>query len=464
MIAKITHGRSASRALAYDHGPGRADEHRNPHRVAGNIPGRDWRVRAHTMQRFISAHQNTRQDRQQNVKAHDDHNRPGKDKQGRGSGKPERGVYRIALANPSTDRVLSDQEWRQIADKFVERFSGRDGAQMGPWEATRHDAHHIHLTISKYGYDGSRMSESHDYRRVAQICRDLEREHGLTNAAARSGRGSGRVRADKEHAARAAGHGEPPKDRDWLRQTVSGVLRDGGGINELRAAGVEIKLNQASTGRVSGISYARIPEEARAPNEQQGQDRHGDHGVQRDGDTQIWFKGSQLGKAYSWNQVRQHLEHRLDQTPEHGPEHQYRQEPDHVQDREPPRQPVQGQSDNTRSSDTSRQDDRGDERQDNTGQPAQRAESARAEAGRGEQAGGRQDDRGSGGPDAGGDSSGPGQQIRDPGGPFMPPGEIGPPPMTRKDRKAAALEQARARQAERQRHREQERGEQGRDR
>lgn len=463
MIAKITHGRSASRALAYDHGPGRADEHRNPHRVAGNIAGRDWRVRAHTMQRFISAHQNTRQDRQQNVKARDDHNQNRPGRQG-GQGKGERGVYRIALANPSTDRVLSDQEWRQIADKFVERFSGRDGAQMGPWEATRHDAHHIHLTISKYGYDGHRMSESHDYRRVAQICRDLEREHGLTNAAQRSGRGSGRVRADRE----ASGRGEPPKDRDWLRQTVSGVLRDGGGMNELRAAGVEIKLNQASTGRVSGISYARIPEEARAPTEQQGQDRHGDHGVQRDGDTQIWFKGSQLGKAYSWNQVRQHLEHGPDQTPEHGPEHQYRQEPDHVQDREPPRQPVQGQSDNTRSSDTSRQDDRGDERQDNAGPPAGRAESARAEAGRGEQAGGRQDDRGGGGPgggpDAGGDSSGPGQQIRDPGGPFMPPGEIGPPPMTRKDRKAAALEQARARQAERQRHREQSRDDQGRDR
>ncbi|SKS82614.1 Uncharacterised protein [Mycobacteroides abscessus subsp. massiliense] len=428
MIAKITHGRSASRALAYDHGPGRADEHRNPHRVAGNIAGRDWRVRAHTMQRFISAHQNSRQDRQQNVKGRDgqNQNRPGR--QG-GQGRGERGVYRIALANPNTDRVLSDQEWRQIADKFVERFSGRDGAQMGPWEATRHDAHHIHLTISKYGYDGHRMSESHDYRRVAQICRDLEREHGLTNAAGRSGRGSGRVRADKEHAARTAGRGEPPKDRDWLRQTVSGVLRDGGGIDELRAAGVEVKLNQASTGRVSGISYARIPEEARAPNEQQGQDRHGHHGVHRDGDTQIWFKGSQLGKAYSWNQVRQHLEHEQ-RAPETEDQH-------HAQ---PPR---------------------ADERTVSDRAP-DREESGRATDARGGPAGGRDDypagDSGSGSGEGGG------QQIRDPGGPFMPPGEIGPPPMTRKDRKAAALEQARARQAERQRQREQERGEQGRDR
>lgn len=447
MIAKITHGRSASRALAYDHGPGRADEHVNPHRVAGNIAGRDWRVRAHTMQRFIAAHQgarqSTRHDRQQNIKTRDDHNRPGKDKPGRGSGKPERGVYRVALANPSTDRVLSDAEWRQIAEAFVERFSGRAGAELGPWEATRHDAHHIHLTISKYGYDGHRMSESHDYRRVASICRDLEREHGLTNAAARSGRGSGRVRADKEHAARAAGRGEPPRtaqrDRDWLRQTVGQVIKDGGGIDELRAAGVEVKLNTASTGRVSGISYARAHDQDR-----QG----GDHDAGRDENAQIWFKGSQLGKAYSWNQVREHL----DQAPEH---EQARHQVENPSQDQPPRQQVRadehtdagraaGQDESGRDGHTRGGDGRGG--RDQSG-------------GRGDSpAGGPGGDSGSGS-DAGG---GGGQQIRDPGGPFMPPGEIGPPPMTRQDRKAAALEQARARQAERQRQREQQR-EQSRD-
>ncbi|MBN7314881.1 relaxase/mobilization nuclease domain-containing protein [Mycobacteroides abscessus] len=408
MIAKITHGRSASQALAYDHGPGRADEHVNPHRVAGNIPGRDWRVRAHTMQRFVSAHQNTKQ---ANTKQGNSRTRGGQD---RTAAQGERGVYRVALANPNTDRVLSDAEWRQIADKFVARFSGKDGADMGPWEATRHDAHHIHLTISKYGYDGSRMSESHDYRRVAQICRELEAEHGLTNAAQRSGRGSGRVRADRE----ASGRGEPPKDRDWLRETVGQVIKDGGGIAELRSAGVDVKLNQASTGRVSGISYARISEHARGEQDRQG----GEQGEQ------IWFKGSQLGKAYSWNQVREHfpqeqeLEQRAPQT-----EDQHHD------------QPPQARADERTASD--RAPDRG--------------ESGRATEARGGPAGGRDD----GGPDSGG-----GQQIRDPGGPWMPPGEIGPPPMTRQDRKAAALEQARGRQAERERRREQSRDEQGRDR
>ena len=259
MIAKITHGRSAARALAYDHGPGRADEHVNPRKVAGNIADRDWRIRAQRMQRFVDAHQ------------HD---------------KTDRGVYRIALANPETDRVLSDREWRQVADKFVSRF----GADKGMWEATRHDRHHIHLTISKDRFDGTRISASHDYRRVAAICRELEREHGLTNAAGRAGRGSGRTRADREQTRR----GQPQPDRDWLRARIGRVLNQGGGIEELRDAGVQVKLNQASTGRVSGISYARTPPER--------PDQPAQHSAEP-----IWFKGSQLGKAYSWNQVSDRL-------------------------------------------------------------------------------------------------------------------------------------------------------------
>ena len=264
MIAKITHGRSAARALAYDHGPGRADEHVHPRKVAGNVAGRDWRVRAQRLQRFVTAHQREAGDR---------------------------GVYRVALANPNTDRVLSDREWRQVAERFVARF----GADKGLWEATRHDRHHIHLTISKDRFDGTRMSTSHDYRRVAAICREIEREHGLTNAAERSGRGSGRTRGDREQTERGAGQ----PDRDWLRVTIGRVLGDGGGIDELRAAGVAVKLNEASTGRVSGISYGRAPEPGRDGGEAES----------------IWFKGSQLGKAYGWNQVGGRLR---DATPARG--------------------------------------------------------------------------------------------------------------------------------------------------
>ena len=37
MIIKRTIGVSAGKALAYDYGPGRAQEHHRPHRVAGRV-------------------------------------------------------------------------------------------------------------------------------------------------------------------------------------------------------------------------------------------------------------------------------------------------------------------------------------------------------------------------------------------------------------------------------------------
>lgn len=86
------------------------------------------------------------------------------------------------------------------------------------------------------------------------------------------------------------------------------MLDQGGGIDELRAAGVQVKLSQASTGRVSGISYSRTPEP--------GHDRSKDRGEAEP----IWFKGSQLGKAYGWNQVSDQLRDTSHQPSE--PSHQ----------------------------------------------------------------------------------------------------------------------------------------------
>ena len=118
------------------------------------------------------------------------------------------------------------------------------------------------------------------------------------------------MRADTE----ATRRGDPQPDRDWLRVTIGRVLGEGGGIDELRAAGVAVKLNQAGTGRISGISYARAPEPGRDSGEAEP----------------IWFKGSQLGKAYGWNQVsgqlRDATSERGEQTPP-GPTRHRRRRP-----------------------------------------------------------------------------------------------------------------------------------------
>jgi len=172
MIIKRTRGVHAGKALAYDYGPGKADEHHNPRRVAGTVPGRDWRARASAMQAKIRA---------------DGDHVPGK--RGR--------VIRLAVAAAPQDRVLGDREWAAIAHRVVHEFSG--DAEGYAWEAVRHDKSHIHITLLARGHDGRLVSESNDYRRYGRISDGIERDYQL----ARIARGPGRPKPDRA-AARAA--------------------------------------------------------------------------------------------------------------------------------------------------------------------------------------------------------------------------------------------------------------------
>ncbi|CAM5737929.1 hypothetical protein MAUB1S_03000 [Mycolicibacterium aubagnense] len=173
MIIKRTRGVDARKALAYDYGPGRADEHHNPRRVAGTVPGRDWRARARVMA--------------DKIRADGDHV-PGK--RGR--------VIRLAVAAAPQDRILGDREWATIAHRVVDEFSGGK-ADGYAWEAVRHDKSHIHITLLARGHDGQLISESHDFRRYGRISDGLERDYQLT----RVERGPGRPKPNRA-AARAA--------------------------------------------------------------------------------------------------------------------------------------------------------------------------------------------------------------------------------------------------------------------
>ena len=126
MIIKRTRGVSAAKALAYDYGPGRRQEHHNPRRLAGTVAGRDWR----------------------------------------------------AVSAAPQDRVMSDREWAGIAERVVGEFTGGK-AEGYAWEAVRHDPRHIHITLLQRGHDGRLLSESHDYRRFGRISEGIERDYGL---------------------------------------------------------------------------------------------------------------------------------------------------------------------------------------------------------------------------------------------------------------------------------------------
>ena len=259
MIANITKGSSATGGLAYDHGPGRRDEHRNPHKVAGNVPGKTWRERARTMD------------------AHRKEVAPT-------MAKP---IHRVSLNLAKEDRRLTDKEWRQVAERYVNRM----GFERCPWEATRHDDGHVHLTVVRAQWDGRKVSDSHDYRRAQDACRSIEREHDLTRAERKFNRGRPQVRnAERTSAERR----QVKPERDELRDLIKDAESASNGTrsdfeDKLTERGVLHRANVASTGRVSGYAY--------------GLAGH----VDADGNA-LMFKGSKLGKDFRWSETERRLE------------------------------------------------------------------------------------------------------------------------------------------------------------
>lgn len=259
MIAKCTKGRSVHGALAYDVGPGRAEEHRKPHQVAGNVAGRSWRERAYAM---------------------DEHAR---------SARPDaaRPVHRTALRLADDDRRLTDKEWRQVAERYVKEM----GFQDCPWTAMRHGQEHIHITVSRVQWDGRLASDAHDFRRSHQAARSIERAHGLVDASERSNPARPQVQSGERARAERTGQAAP---RDTLRERLDQALSRSTGTREAYEAamsdsGVRFVANEAKTGRMNGYRY--------------GLTGHTDTNGE-----QVWFKGSQLGRDFTWSATQRRLD------------------------------------------------------------------------------------------------------------------------------------------------------------
>ncbi|QHE74531.1 MULTISPECIES: relaxase/mobilization nuclease domain-containing protein [unclassified Rhodococcus (in: high G+C Gram-positive bacteria)] len=266
MIPRISKGSSAYGALAYDHGPGRRDEHENAHKVAGNVPGRTWKDRARVM---------------------DEHAKTAR-------GEVAKPLHRTSLRISESDRKLTDREWKQVANEYVERM----GFDKCPWEATRHADDHIHITVSRVQWDGKLAKTSHDYAKAQAASRQIERTHGLEDASRKYNRERPEVsKGERESAERRSVRPE----REQLRDKLTAAERASDGTRasyeqKLTEQGVHYRANVSkTTGRVSGYSYGLEGHTTAAT---------GEANAARE---QVWFKGSQLGGQFSWNKTQTRL-------------------------------------------------------------------------------------------------------------------------------------------------------------
>lgn len=132
--------------------------------------------------------------------------------------------------------------------------------------------------------------------------RRLEKEFGLMQVKnSREAERSSPKKGELEQAVRK----QEPSVRMLLQEYISSVLQEPVPFQEFAAKlqenGIEVKLNQASTGTISGISFSL---------------------------NGISFKGSKLGKGYTWNALKQKgLYYENGYAAEHEPiRHEYSQD------------------------------------------------------------------------------------------------------------------------------------------
>lgn len=194
-----------------------------------------------------------------------------------------RAVFHSSLSlphGPGGREELGDAHWREVAERYLEHLGyGRSPFVVVRHRDTEHD--HVHIIAARIGADGRAVSDSHDYRRGEEVLRQIEREYGLTQV---------RSAHEAERAALAPGEmrqlerkGEVSvrlRLQDLIDRAAADRPAMSTFITRLQEAGVEVAPRVATTGHVSGISYSL------------------------DG---VGFRGSALGRSYSWAGLRENL-------------------------------------------------------------------------------------------------------------------------------------------------------------
>jgi relaxase-like protein len=254
VIGKVLRGSNAAGLLYYLYGPGRANEHTNPHLIAGfgdpaelepeQRPGRspDIRRLAGLLAQPLAALPRP----------------PG--------GKP---VWHCSVRAAPGDRVLTDAEWAQVAVSIMDRTGlAPAGDERGVrWVAVRHADDHIHLVATLARQDGTRPSVWNDYYRVREACRDAEWRLELRTTAPADRTAARRAtRAETEQTIRR-GWGEPPRAR--LRREVctaaAGACSEREFFARLAQAGVLVRQRRSTTrpGQVTGYAVGLPEHQAR---------------------------------------------------------------------------------------------------------------------------------------------------------------------------------------------------------
>ncbi|MFC4035804.1 relaxase/mobilization nuclease domain-containing protein [Streptomyces polygonati] len=280
MVPKIRRGSRTHGVLAYLFGPGKRDEHTDPHLVGSwdgfaPDPGRDAspdpdpkvtlaRLAAALDLRVTQA----------------------------GTAAPAQHVWHCSVRTDPGDRILSDAEWSTVSRRLVQATGlAPDGDPDGcRWVAVRHAEDHIHIVATMVRGDLRRPRMNYDFKKAQAECRRIEKEMGLRQLKPGDGTAAKSPTSAERFKAERTGRTETPREtlREAVRQALAGAATEAEFFTRLRDKGVRVKLRDAPSGDVIGYSVA-LP---------------GDRN--RDG-APVWFPGSTLAPDLSLPKIRRRL-------------------------------------------------------------------------------------------------------------------------------------------------------------
>jgi hypothetical protein len=279
VIPKITKAGVPTPVLRYLVGPGKANEHTNPHLVAGSeamltaYEGAELsRAQAHELAAWIDA---PRLRFGVNVTAPRTEQDPDTGERVE-VGRREENVWHCSLSIAATEGDLGDERWQTVATEFAETMglTGADGKAPCRWVAVHHGRSangndHIHLVASTVREDGTRWEGRYrDHYRAQATCRGLEERHGLTRltgpAAGVSERGA--TRAEITRAARASTELTAPQELGQrVRAAALVSTSEAEFVRRVRAEGIVIKPRYAKDSTTDVVGYrVALPAERNA--------------------------------------------------------------------------------------------------------------------------------------------------------------------------------------------------------
>ncbi|BEO62816.1 hypothetical protein SMQE30_32390 [Serratia marcescens] len=193
-------------------------------------------------------------------------------------------VFHAFLSLPKNEH-LTDEQWEEIAKDYLKEMN--IDIDKHQYICVRHkdtDKDHIHIVANRIGLDGSVWHGQHSAFNTIAACERLEVKHSLTITKGLQGKKSDVSAPTKAEIEQALRVGEKPARlvlQNALQAALVGKPDLSTFVERLQAVGIEPAFNVASSGNVAGVSFCI-----------------------KNNEKNIYFKGSQLGKKFSWNTIK----------------------------------------------------------------------------------------------------------------------------------------------------------------